>query len=65
MGSKNGIRSFFTGHLVRSFENNQIYHLKGNGDSLQAFDKVMLARTDKTIALFDCGKEFVIDLPVG
>ncbi len=51
------IRSFFTDDIIRFFENNQIYHLESNGESLIIFDKIKLARTDETIAFIDYGKE--------
>ena len=51
------IRSFFTDEIVRFFENNQIYHLESNGESIVIFDKIKLARTDETIAFINYGKE--------
>ncbi len=51
------IRAFFTGEVIRFFENHQIYHLESNGEALVIFDKIKLARTDETIALIDYGEE--------
>ncbi|MEP0265674.1 SulP family inorganic anion transporter [Dokdonia sp.] len=51
------IRSFFTGEIIRFFENHQIYHLESNGESLIVFNKIKLARTDETIAFIDYGKK--------
>lgn len=52
------IRAFFTDDIIRFFENNQkIYHLESNGESLIIFDKIKLARTDETIAFIEYGKE--------
>jgi len=51
------IRSFFTDEVIRFFENQQIYHLESNGESLIIFDKIKLARTDETIAFIEYGQE--------
>ena len=51
------IRSFFKDEIIRFFENNHIYHLESNGESLIIFDKIKLARTDETIAFIKYGKE--------
>ena len=49
------IRSFFKDEIIRFFENNHIYHLESNGESLIIFDKIKLARTDETIAFIKYG----------
>ena len=51
------IRSFFKDEIIRFFENNHIYHLESNGESLIIFDKIKLARTDETIAFIKYGLE--------
>ena len=51
------IRSFFKDEIIRFFENNHIYHLESNGESLIVFDKIKLARTDETIAFIKNGQE--------
>ena len=51
------IRSFFTEEIIRFFENQQIYHIESNGNSLLIFDKIKLARTDETIAFLDYGEK--------
>lgn len=51
------IRSFFTEEIIRFFENQQIYHIESNGNSLLIFDKIKLARTDETIAFIDYGEK--------
>ena len=51
------IRSFFKDEIIRFFENNHIYHLESNGESLIIFDKIKLARTDETIAFIKYGQE--------
>ena len=51
------IRSFFKDEIIRFFENNHIYHLESNGESLIIFDKIKLARTDETIAFIKNGQE--------
>jgi len=51
------IRSFFKDEIIRFFENNHIYQLESNGESLIIFDKVKLARTDETIAFIKYGQE--------
>ena len=50
------IRSFFKDEIIRFFENNHIYHLESNGESLIVFDKIKLARTDETIAFIKYGQ---------
>ena len=51
------IRSFFKDEIIRFFENNHIYQLESNGESLIIFDKIKLARTDETIAFIKYGLE--------
>jgi hypothetical protein len=51
------IRTFFSGEIIRFFENHQIYHLESNGEAIVIFDKIKLARTDETIAFIDFGEE--------
>lgn len=51
------IRTFFSGEIIRFFENHQIYHLESNGEAIVIFDKIKLARTDETIAFIDYGEE--------
>ena len=51
------IRSFFKDEIIRFFENNHIYHLESNGESLIIFDKIKLARTDETIEFIKYGEE--------
>ena len=51
------IRSFFKDEIIRFFENNHIYQLESNSESLIIFDKIKLARTDETIAFIKYGQE--------
>jgi len=59
------IRDFFSDEIIRFFENQQLYHLESNGESLLIFDKVKLARTDETIAFVDYGEELANLLEAG
>ncbi len=54
------IRSFFTDDIIRFFEENQIYHLESNGESIIIFDKIKLARTDETVAFIEYGRKLAL-----